>query len=72
VIVVPQFAPETPAERDLRRRILDDSGLPVVRVELDASWRIAGDGHPDARAARAMAIAVSERLGRDLRGRREG
>ena len=62
LIVVPQFAPETAAERDLRQRILDGSGLPVVQVELDGAWRIPGDGHPDARAARAMAAAVSERL----------
>jgi hypothetical protein len=72
LIVVPQFLPEEPAERTLRQRILDDSGLPIVRVELDRAWRIPGDGHPDVRAARAIAIAVSERLARDLRGRREG
>jgi hypothetical protein len=72
LIVVPQFLPEEPAERALRQRILDDSGLPVVRVELDRAWRIPGDGHPDAHAARAIAIAVADRLARDLRGRREG
>jgi hypothetical protein len=59
---VPQFLPEEPAERALRQRILDDSGLPVVRVELDRAWRIPGDGHPDAHAARAIATAVADRL----------
>jgi hypothetical protein len=62
LIVVPQFVPEQPDERELRRRILDDSNLPLVRVELDGSWRIPGDGHPDARAARAIATAIATRL----------
>jgi hypothetical protein len=62
LIVVPQFAPEQPDEQALRQRILDDSGLPVVRVELDGRWRIPGDGHPDARAARAIASAIADRL----------
>jgi hypothetical protein len=67
IIVVPQFAPEQPDEEALRHRILDDSGLPVVRVELDGRWRITGDGHPDARAAHAIASAVAERLREQLR-----
>ena len=62
LIVVPQFAPEEPDERALVHRIIDDSGLPVVRVALDGRWRIPGDGHPDARAARAIATAVAARL----------
>ena len=66
LIVVPQFAREEPAERALRQRILDGADLPVVRVELDGGWRIPGDGHPDARAAHAMATAIADRLVCDL------
>jgi hypothetical protein len=62
LIVVPQFAPEDPTERALRRRILDDTGLPYALVELDPNWRVPHDRHPDARAARAMALAVAARL----------
>jgi hypothetical protein len=62
LVVVPQFVPELPEEERLRHRVLDDSGLPVVRVELNASWRIPGDRHPDARAAHAIAEAIAARL----------
>jgi len=62
LILVPQFAPEEPVERMLRRRILDEAGLPYVWVELDPSWRIPGDHHPDPRAAHAMAVAIADRL----------
>jgi hypothetical protein len=63
LIVVPQFGVEDPAERALRRRILDEGGLPYVRVTLDPAWRIAGDAHPDARGAQAVAAAIADRLG---------
>ncbi len=62
LILVPQFDPEDPVERLLRRRILDEAGLPYVRVELDPSWRVPGDQHPDARAAHTMAAAIAARL----------
>jgi len=62
LIVVPQFGPEEAADRALRARILDDPDFPVVRVELDGSWRIPGDRHPDARAAQAIASAIVARL----------
>lgn len=62
LIVVPQFGPESPNEQMLRRRILDDAGLPYVRVELDPSWRLPGDVHPDRRGARAIATAIAARL----------
>ena len=62
LIVVPQVAPEEPGERTLRRRVLDEAGLPYVRVELDPSWRIPGDGHPNPRGARAIAVAIATRL----------
>jgi hypothetical protein len=60
--LVPQFAPEEPVERMLRRRTLDEAGLPYVWVELDPSWRIPDDQHPDRRAAHAMAVAIAARL----------
>jgi hypothetical protein len=62
IIVVPQFTPEDPTEQVLRRRILDEPGLPCVRVELDPSWRLPIDRHPDARAAHAIAVALADRL----------
>jgi hypothetical protein len=58
LILLPRFVPEHPIERALRHRILDEAGLPYVAVPLDRRWRIAGDGHPDARANLAMARAV--------------
>jgi len=58
LILVPVFTPEQPGERMIRQRVLDDAGLPYVQVSLDPRWRLAGDGHPDARANRAMAAAV--------------
>ena len=62
IIVVPQFTPEEASERALRRRILDETGLPYVLVELDANWRVPDDGHPDTRAAQAIAVAIAARL----------
>jgi hypothetical protein len=62
IILVPEFTPEDPTEEVLRRRILDEAGLPYVWVKLDPSWRVPGDSHPDARAAHAMAVAIAARL----------
>lgn len=62
LIIVPQFAPEEFVEHELRRRILDEAGLPYVLVEFDSGWRIPGNGHPDARATHAMAVAIADEL----------
>jgi len=62
IIVVPQFTPEDPEEREIRNRVLDEAGLPYVWVELDASWRVPQDPHPDARAAHAIAVAIANKL----------
>jgi len=62
LIVVPQFGAELPRERELRERILDEARLPYVRVELDPAWRVPDDGHPDSRAAHAIAAAIADRL----------
>jgi hypothetical protein len=62
LIIVPQFGDATPVEEDLRHRILDQAGLPYVRVRLDPAWHLPGDPHPDARGAGAIAAAVAASL----------
>jgi hypothetical protein len=59
LILVPQLRPETPGETALRRRVLDETGLPYVMVRIDPGWLIPRNRHPDARASRAMALAVA-------------
>lgn len=65
LLVVLQFGHEEEPERALRRRILDDASIPYVLVEIDSSWRLPWDRHPNARAARAIATAIAS----ELRGR---
>ena len=62
LLVVLQFGAEAPPERTLRRRILDDAGLPYLFVEIDSTWRLPWDRHPNARAAHAIAAAIAARL----------
>ena len=62
IIVVPQYMPEEPTERAVRKRVLDEAGLPYVLVRLDPRWRIETDRHPDARGAQAIAAAILQRL----------
>jgi len=63
LIVVPQFGREEPLEEMLRHRILDETGLSYVWVQIDADWRLPWDRHPNPRAARAIAAAIAARLG---------
>jgi hypothetical protein len=65
LLVVLQFGHEEQPEQMLRRRILDDAGIRYVLVELDSSWRLPWDRHPNARAAHAIATAIVS----ELRGR---
>jgi hypothetical protein len=69
LVVDAQYGPEAPVERMLRQRILDEPGIRVdyVRVQLDPSWHLKGDLHPDPRAAQAIAMAIAARLGPILR-----
>ena len=62
LILVPHFGKEEEAERTLRRRILDEPGLPYVWVEMDEAWRLPWDRHPNAHAAQVIAAAVATRL----------
>jgi len=62
LIVVPVAGRESAPERRLRERILDEAHLPYVLMQFDASWHIAGDHHPDARAAQVIARAIAERF----------
>ena len=66
IIVDAQFGPETPVERTLRRRVLEEPGLAYVQVALDPGWHLNGDLHPDPRAAHAIAMAVAARLRAEL------
>ena len=68
LIVVPQFGAESERERELRQRILDQAHLPYVWVPLDPAWRVPDDGHPDARAAHAIAVAIAARLREEQAG----
>jgi len=65
LLVVLQFGHEDQAESTLRRRILDEASIPYVFVEIDSSWRLPWDRHPNARAARAIATTITS----ELRGR---
>ena len=56
LLVVLQFGHEEGAEQVLRRRVLDDASIPYVLIDIDSSWRLAWDRHPNARAAHAIFV----------------
>jgi hypothetical protein len=62
LVVVPQVGREEAPERSLRQRVLDESQVPYVMVEIDPAWHVPWDRHPDARGARTIAGAIIERL----------
>ena len=62
LIIVPQFGEEEEMSRMLRHRILDETALPYVLVEIDEAWRLPWNQHPDARASRVIANAIAARL----------
>jgi hypothetical protein len=63
LILVPQFGQEDAFERTWRQRVLDEAALPYLRLKFEDNWRLAGDLHPNAATARAIAQAIVERLG---------
>ena len=66
LLVVLQFGHEAQPEQMLRRRILDTASIPYVLVEIDSSWRLSWDRHPNARAAHAIATGIESELRRRL------
>jgi hypothetical protein len=62
LLVVLQFGDESQPERTLRRKILDDANIPYVFVDIDSSWRLTWDRHPNAIAAHAIATAIASQL----------
>jgi hypothetical protein len=64
LVVVPHFGAEEEVEHRLRQRLLDETGLPYVWIQIDEAWRIPGDRHPNARAAQAIATAIASQLRR--------
>ncbi len=62
LLVVLQFGHEEGPEQVLRRRILDDASIPYVLIDIDSSWRLPWDRHPNARAAHAIAAAIAAEL----------
>jgi len=63
LLVVLQFGHEEGPEQALRRRILDDASIPYVLIDIDSSWRLPWDRHPNARAAHVIAAAIVTELG---------
>jgi len=62
LLVVLQFGLEEQPEHALRVRILDSANIPYVFVDIDSSWRLAWDRHPNAKAAHAVATAIASGL----------
>ena len=62
IILVPEYIPEEPTERAVRRNVLDAAGIPYLLVRLQPGWRLAEDRHPNPRGARAIAEAVTRAL----------
>lgn len=62
LLVVLQFGQEEQPEQILRHRILDQANIPYIFVDIDSSWRLAWDRHPNERAARAIATVIASEL----------
>jgi hypothetical protein len=62
LVVVPQLGAEAAPEQALRHRVFDGTDVPNVFLEIDRSWHLRWDPHPDGRAAKLIAHAVAARL----------
>ena len=68
LLVVLQFGQEEQPQQALRRRVLDDAGIPYELIEIDSAWRLPWDRHPNARAAHEIATAIAARLKSTIQG----
>jgi len=64
LLVVLQFGQEEQPEQMFRLRILDNANIPYIFVDIDSSWRLTWDRHPNAQAAQAIAAAIVSELRR--------
>lgn len=65
IVLVPQYLPETPGERRIRRNVLDRAGIPYLLVPIPPKWRSPTHGHPTPAGAAALAAAIGRELPRD-------
>jgi hypothetical protein len=54
--------PDASGEPEIEHVLFDDLGAPHLRVDLDPSWRLRDDPHPDARGHGKLADAIAEAL----------
>jgi hypothetical protein len=60
----PNCMPDETGRPSIEKRLLDGLGIDHVRVDLDLAWLMSSNRHPGARAARAIADAVTLALKR--------
>jgi transposase-like protein len=62
LILAPQMTPDTAEEAALRRRLLDDQGMPYIHVVVDPAFHLPHNRHPDPRGAAVISRAASAYL----------
>lgn len=62
IVLVPQYLPEEPIERRIRREVLDRAGIPYLLVPIPPQWRSPTHYHP----TREGALRIAERISEDL------
>jgi hypothetical protein len=58
----PPCVPDASGAPAIEHALFDDLGAPHLRVDLDTSWRLRGDPHPDARGHAKLADAIAAAL----------
>lgn len=66
LFLIPSLGPPRPLaehpEAWIIRSLFEARKLPYLLVDLDPSWTLPGDGHPDPRATRKLAAAIAQAL----------